>query len=83
MAYNKPEILSLDCTYLGLPFVFVCADPAQTQLEMDLSYLGLPFVTNSAKKHPIRVNKVSWLNVNKFLSVDSDKVSKIVGVSPI
>lgn len=83
MAYNRPEILSLDYTYLGLPFVFVCADPAQTQLEMDLSYLGLPFVTNSANKHPIRVNGVSWLNVNKFLGVNSTKVSKIAGVQPI
>lgn len=81
--YIRPEILSLDYSYMGLPFVMVCANPNDNQLEMDFSYYGLPFVSNCSLYLPINVNKVSWRFVDKFLGVNSENVTKIAGVEPI
>ncbi|MFA6973987.1 MAG: hypothetical protein WC238_04610 [Parcubacteria group bacterium] len=79
---KRSDLMSMDCSYLGEPFVWVTANPLDDLMGMDKSYLGSPFVTNGGVVYH-RVIRVSWGNVNKFLGVNSIKSNKIVGVSTI
>jgi len=73
-----------DITYLGEPFVWVCVPLIDTS-GMDYSYVGEPYVVNygwGGVTTYIKVIRVSWSAVNKFLGVNSTNVSKIVGIEP-
>jgi len=78
---NRTDFLSMDYCYCGEPFVWVTANPADDLSGMDMCYKGEPFVANGGVPAYIKVIRVSWSHVNKFLGVNSNKSNKIVGVS--
>ena len=80
---NKTDLLSMDYSYLGEPFLWYCANPSDETSGMDFSYLGEPFVINPGASFSQNISKVNtaswWSRVKKIggkLITDIQKINQ-------
>jgi hypothetical protein len=70
---SSTDVLTMDYSYAGLPFVNVPSNNTVNTQTMDWSYAGLPFVTNPALNGPA--------NIGGFDGVTSTNLQAVMGVT--
>ena len=78
---DQNDLISLDYSYLGEPFLFVAADPDIDLLSMDYSYLGEPFVSNWVTG--TATNKIKKIHTSPWSKIKNIFGKSISGIKTI
>jgi len=57
---DRDDLVTMDYSYKGEPFVWISANPANELYSMDLSFQGLPFAVNQNRLNIDKANSASW-----------------------
>lgn len=76
--FNRKNILTMDFSYHGEPFVFLSSNPSDDLSGMDFSYQGEPFVSNWLPGSKIKQIHTSPYNtIGKIHGTGKSKIKKL------
>ena len=81
---TSTDVLTMDYSYAGLPFVDVPTKSDVNTQTMDYSYAGLPFVTNPSVSGPSNIggwDGVSAANLQSLMGTQYTSIETIYGVT--